>query len=351
MKVTPSAREVHLVGSVPLSCAEEVFRETSAILGSRLRKIPDGETGDRTNWINFQYGVLARSPALDFDGPAIDLDALARERDGEGSDYQFTKLKLREGASANDVVLGELGYARHALESYARFSAMKQAGQVAADARFQLSLPTPLAPVAVFVTPRNLFDVYPVYAAALRRELEQVLAAVPPDELAVQWDVAVEIGLWEGVFPRPPGDWKAMLLGQISQLGGLVPEPVQLGYHLCYGDRGHQHFVEPKDTAVLVEVANGISERVGRTIQWIHLPVPRDRDDDAYFAPLAGLRLHPETTLFLGLVHHTDGVEGTRRRVAAASRVISDFGIGTECGMGRRNPATILDLLRVHAEI
>lgn len=346
-----TAREVHLVGSVPLTSAEDVFHHASAILGDRIRKIPDGETGDRTNWINFQYAVLARSPALDFDGPAIDLDALARERDGEGADYHFTKLKVREGASGKDVVLGELGYARHALASYARFSAMKRDGRVAADARFQLSLPTPLAPIAVFVTPRNIFDVFPAYAAALRAELAQVLATVPADELAVQWDVAVEIALWEGVFPRPPGDWKTLLLGQLGQLGGLVPEPVQLGYHLCYGDRGHKHFVEPKDAGVLVEVANGISERVSRSIQWIHLPVPRDRDDDAYYAPLSGLRLHPETKIFLGLVHHTDGVEGTRRRIAAASRVLPDFGIGTECGMGRRNPTTILDLLKIHAEV
>jgi hypothetical protein len=30
---------------------------------------------------------------------------------------------------------------------------------------------------------------------------------------------------------------------------------------------------------------------------------------------------------------------------------MSDFGIGTECGFGRRDPATILPLLQLHAEI
>jgi hypothetical protein len=44
---------VHLVGSVPLSSAEEVFRTASAILGDRLRRLSDGETGVRTNWIGW----------------------------------------------------------------------------------------------------------------------------------------------------------------------------------------------------------------------------------------------------------------------------------------------------------
>jgi len=81
------------------------------------------------------------------------------------------------------------------------------------------------------------------------------------------------------------------------------------------------------------------------------MPVPRNRDDDAYFAPLQQLRLRPETVLCLGLVHHTDGVEGTTRRLATARRHVTDFSIATECGFGRRDPRTIPELLRIHAEV
>ena len=42
---------VHLVGSLALDSAEEVFRTTSEILGDRLRRIPDGETGARSIWV------------------------------------------------------------------------------------------------------------------------------------------------------------------------------------------------------------------------------------------------------------------------------------------------------------
>src|SRR5262245_54669475 len=37
----------HLVGSVPLASAEEVFRTLGRDLGDRVRRLPDGETGPR----------------------------------------------------------------------------------------------------------------------------------------------------------------------------------------------------------------------------------------------------------------------------------------------------------------
>jgi len=80
------------------------------------------------------------------------------------------------------------------------------------------------------------------------------------------------------------------------------------------------------------------------------MPVPRDRSDDPYFAPLSRLQLRPETTLALGLVHHTDGIEGTARRMTTAHKYARNFAIGTECGFGRRKPETIPELLRIHAE-
>ena len=68
-------------------------------------------------------------------------------------------------------------------------------------------------------------------------------------------------------------------------------------------------------------------------------------------APLALLRLQPETELCLGLVHYTDGVVGTRRRLATAEKHVQNFSIATECGFGRRAPDTIPELLRIHAEV
>src|SRR5262249_49880375 len=126
---------------------------------------------------------------------------------------------------------------------------------------------------------------------------------------------------------------------------------IDLLYHLCYGDSGHKHVVEPTDMADMVEFANRVSKDIKRPIALIHMPVPRNRSDDAYFAPLHGLRLRPETQLCLGLVHYTDGLDGTTRRLETAKRYASSFSIATECGFGRRDPGTIAELLRIHRAV
>jgi hypothetical protein len=71
----------------------------------------------------------------------------------------------------------------------------------------------------------------------------------------------------------------------------------------CYGSPADDHVIQPKDAGIMVEIVNAVSTGVRRPIQFFHLPVPKPRTDDAYFAPLAGLKLRPETELYLGLAH------------------------------------------------
>jgi len=332
-------RGVHLVGSVPLNNAEEVFRAASSTLSDRLRRVPDGETGIRTNWIVWQINFLTQNPHLEVLPP--DPKAYA----------PLPSIRLRSPASPEDITFDQLGYAGAAIASYAVFTQLKQAGIIPAHYRFQVSLPTPLAPVVAFVAPEDRAIVEPAYEKAMFAELDRITAAIPRDELAIQWDVAVEFGILEDIRFTTSPELKRGIVDRLIHLGDRVPADVELGYHLCYGDAGHKHFKEPEDTSKLVEVANAISAGVKRTINWIHMPVPRNRTDDAYFAPLRNLQLHPETELYLGLVHYTDGVEGTRKRIAAAQRVVTNFGVATECGFGRRPPETIPDLLRIHSAV
>ncbi|HLJ80558.1 MAG TPA: hypothetical protein VKT52_03655 [Ktedonobacterales bacterium] len=335
-------RGVHLVGSVPLRDAEEVFATTTSLLDGRLRRIPDGETGVRSNWIRWQIEFLARSPQVEMLPP----DAMAY---APGPSAQ-----LRPGVSSDEITFESLGYADAARASYAVFSRLKREMVIPANVRFQVSLPTPIATITAFFRPPDQAAVEPAYERALLRELDQITEAVPHHDLAIQWDVAIEFAILEGVsssYLAGHTDTMTLLLERLIRLGNYIPAEAQLGYHLCYGDAGHRHFKEPADTTTLVTVANGLSAGVKRPINWIHLPVPRTRDDGAYFAPLRALRLHPRTELYLGLVHLHDGVEGAQRRIAAARRAVADFGVATECGMGRRLPATIPDLLRLHAEV
>jgi hypothetical protein len=106
--------------------------------------------------------------------------------------------------------------------------------------------------------------------------------------------------------------------------------------------------VQPKDAGIMVEMTNAIAAAVKRPIQFFHLPVPKGRTDDAFFAPLEKLKLKPETELYLGLIHHNDQA-GDAARLAAARRHARVDGIGTECGMARGDPARLPALLASHA--
>ncbi len=299
-------RSVLLCGSVPLASAAAVFDAGAQHLGDRLRRVPDGETGERTNWIAWQHKAFAGQAALE------PLDAPQR-------DYQLRPpWRLKSGASAADVTFGDLGFADAAAESYAQFRARRDAGGFLPDARFQVCLPTPFAPVYAFTDYDSQDAVYPRYEAAMLAELDRIVSAIPAGDLAVQWDVATEMSLFERVYPAPMDDPDNVLMARLCRLGDAVPDGVELGYHLCYGSMNNRHWKEPADLGKLVWVANGLAAGVARDIDWVHMPVPVDRDDDAYFAPFAGLRLAPETELYLGLLHLTDGVDGARRRMAAA---------------------------------
>ena len=59
------------------------------------------------------------------------------------------------------------------------------------------------------------------------------------------------------------------------------------------------------------------------------------------------LRLPGGCELYLGVIHHDDR-DGDRRRIAAAAQTVSDFGIATECGWGRGDPARAPGLLDSH---
>jgi hypothetical protein len=82
------------------------------------------------------------------------------------------------------------------------------------------------------------------------------------------------------------------------------------------------------------------------------VPVPIDRDDDAFFAPFRTLALPADCQLYLGLVHAKDGTPGALRRAQAAKKAITKFGIASECGLGRcKTPADVRTLLDLHAEV
>src|SRR5260370_19663003 len=122
----------HLNGSVPLGNSETVFRTVSSTLGDRLRRIPDGETGVRTNWIGFQSDAFAATEKFDLVPP--DPKSYA----------PLPFFTPRAGADPRQIRFGRPCYAHAAKASYEKFPALKRDGQTLSGIRFQVNLQTPL---------------------------------------------------------------------------------------------------------------------------------------------------------------------------------------------------------------
>jgi SAM-dependent methyltransferase len=326
-----------LVGSVPLRSNEEVFRTVADAIGDRLLRLPDGETGPRSDWIVWQYPVLSSRPEFEVCPP------------GEHPYRSLPRLRLRTGVDASAVKFEVLGYADAARSSYRMFSRLKRDGVIPAHCRFQVSLPTPLALIGAFITAGDQAAVEPVYESRLLEEVATILDEIPHDQLAIQWDTNSEFVMLEGYLPSWFDDVRAGVVERLLRLARSVPADVQLGFHLCHSHQGRFEY-RPHDATKLVEVANALSSSLGRPLDWLHIPVPDDVVDVAFLERLGGLSLRAETDLYLGIAHLDDGVAGAQARVTAAKRYLPDFGVATECGWGRYRPDDVPRLLEIHRE-
>ena len=252
---------VHLIGSVPLADAATVFRTVAGALGPWLSRIPDGETGERRRWIYFQRLMLERHPAMEPD-PTIPPFAL-RQWDGKLL-REMTLLRFRPAIDPDGVTF-ETGYAAAARASYAIFRALRDAGAIPSGVRFQVCLPTPMASAYMYVSPGARAAYLPAYERALVQALQDIVSGIPAADLAIQWDVCQEVLVCEGFFPDRPASFEAQIAGELARLGQAVPDGVEMGYHLCYGSPADEHLVMPRDTAIMVAIANGFRREAGTT--------------------------------------------------------------------------------------
>ena len=334
---------VHFVGSIPLPDAETVFRTLAAATGTHVKRLPDGETGIRKSWIKFLQDVLADNPAIEV---ARDVPPFRFVQWDGKLVREIPRLRIKPGLSPETKNF-TTGYADMAIESFAVFDRLQQAGVIPPGVKFQISIPTPIAPTYNNMVPADRQKLLPALTRHFIGEVNTIAAALPNDRIAIQWDVCQEVLAWEGYYDAGPVDFRTETVDILAQIGDAAPAAIELGYHLCYGSPADEHMVQPKDAGIMVEIVNAIVARVKRPIQFFHLPVPKGRTDDAFFAPLEKLKLGAGTELYLGLIHHDDAA-GDAKRLTAARRHVRVDGVGTECGMARGDPARLASLLQSH---
>jgi hypothetical protein len=163
----------------------------------------------------------------------------------------------------------------------------------------------------------------------------------------VQLDIAMEAEHEEyrrnpDAFDTPVHETFDWTLDEMAEsaawLADRVPPQAELGFHIC--SIWHHYQPGGQDNAVLVDTINAIACRVRRPIAYFHLPtIPEHGVDD--FRPLRRLQVGRDTRIYLGVIHQSDGLEGAKRRIAAAQTSLLEFGVAAFCGLG--NPAIVDD--------
>ena len=351
--------DVLLVGSLPFETAEEAFRSAAEGLQGHIGWIPDGEIQERVNWVGMlPLVVFPKNPDLvetlappgeDLEQPDRDADRAPVE-DLEG----IWSWQIKPG---HTVRFDDLAYAGFATDSYDVFRRLRDEGVVPAGVRFQVCLPAPHSAIDGFFDDNSQWpELYAAYLDGIRREIAQILEVVPADELVIQWDAAwefVDMAMGEKNFfkfwPKLTGEQKFQR--HAEQLDGLwqgIPDETLLGYHWCYGTWGGWPMTAMADLDLCVRMSNEAKKRTGRRLDYVHMPVIR-QPDKAFFAPLDSLDVG-DTKVFLGIVHHTDGIDDFRRRRDLARKHLKSFGIGSVCGYGRVEPQKLPEILRIHAQ-
>src|ERR1700749_1785491 len=186
---------VLLVGSLPAPSTDVALRAGADLFGDLVFALPDGETGPRAAWVGYERERLAR--------PNPDVEVVEETASPTGIPrhaYETPVFAIREGVEAlHWDTWPRIGDAR---PPYAVFRRLRDEGAIPAGLRFQVGLPFPSSALNAFKA--DFARDYPVAARAFEdlvaREIPRLTDAIPPGDLAIQWDMAYETQDIEGVL-------------------------------------------------------------------------------------------------------------------------------------------------------
>ena len=219
---------VHFVGSIPLPDAETVFRRLAQATGPYLQRLPDGETGIRKTWIRFLQQVLADNPAIEV---ATDVAPFKfTQWDGKLL-REIPRLRVKPHATLDPATF-ETGYADMAIASWKLFERLQRESVIPTAVKFQISLPTPIAPTYNNMVPSDRPATLLTLTRHLIGEVTKIAAEMPNDRIALQWDVCQEVLAWEGYYEPGPVDFQTETIEVLTRSGDAVPTAIELGYHM-----------------------------------------------------------------------------------------------------------------------
>ncbi len=306
------------------------MRLAMTTLGPHLRSLPDGETGQRQNWIISIIESLRSHPDLE----------LAKE--GDWSDYDKTpRFKVRRGhkllgASMDFGLVAAAETGRAAFEQVSRDSGRTDLDYlVGVPGDFDMAMFT-LGPGGALRHRRAFTEA----TVAQITRIHHMLGNRAVFQLEVPAELVLLTKLPAAVHPllaRMFGKW-------LAGVAAASPEGARFGIHLCLGDMNHRAFGRMKDVGPLVSLTNAIVAAwpPGRPLEFVHAPFAAADDPppiaESFYAPLASLDLPAATRFIAGFAHEEQSLDDQRRVLALIEQLVGrPVDVASSCGLGRRD--------------
>jgi hypothetical protein len=339
-----SDREAHLVGSLPGATPAAAMATAVEILGPYLRTLPDGETGERRNWVISIVEGLKAHPDLEV------------RKGGDWSDYDNVPvLKVKSGRPLFGASL-DFRHVAAVRESFPEFQrVVAEFGRP--DITFQEGVPGDFDLAMFTLGPAGALRHRRAFTEATLAEIRDVRAITGPDTL-FQIEVPAELVLLAKAPARARPALARVLAKPIATLASAAPAGTRFAVHLCVGDMNNRPFETMADVGPLVLLANAVLRRwpQDRPLDVLHAPfAAADQPaptDPVFYAALDRLALPTSTRFAAGFAHESQTLED---QLVVRSLIEDRLGrpamMSAACGMGRRSEDAGRALLERTAEL
>ena len=272
-RIHPTMAEAHLVGSMNLDTADDVFRTVAEHGGPSVRRIPDGETGPRA-----RAGSSTRSRALDREPVASSPPRRCRTATSTSPAF-----RLRDGVAPEDVVLRprlrddrrRVVSGVQAPEGRGRRSAPTSSSRSRSRPRSAISATSSRSRTSRGRRRSSNGSSRPRSRRSPRRSRTTSWRSSGTSRWSRGRRGRHRLGLRRGGPARPGrGDGGDGARGRHARL------PPLLRRRAARPEGAGRALRQPKDTGDLADGVARILERVGGPSRSSHMPVPIDRDDD-----------------------------------------------------------------------
>jgi hypothetical protein len=337
-------RVAHLVGSLPGPTPAAAMATALEIVGPYLRSLPDGETGERRNWIISIIEGLRSHPDLEL------------KKAGDWSDYDKTpRLGIRKGHRLYGASL-DFGHVAAVRDTFPLFeAATTTAGR--RDLVFQEGVPGDFDLAMFTLGPLGALTHRRAFTESTLAEIRDVKAVSGADTL-FQIEIPVELVLLAKAPAATRPALAKLLARTVTGLAAGTAAGTHFAVHLCLGDMNNRAFGTMSDVGPLVLLANAVVAGwpQGRSLEVLHAPFAAAdhpaTTDPGFYRPLKDLRLPADTRFAAGFAHESQSLDDQRRILSMIDDHLQRrVDIASACGLGRRDEAAGRAVLERHAEL